>query len=320
MCTAIAHRAGGGFLARNLDLQVVHGQQVVIAPRRVPLRFRHQPCAVSHYAMIGAALPAEELPLYFEAVNEAGLAAAALAFEGDCVYAPSRGEAGELAPFEVIPYVLCHCATVEEVRARLRGMRVSAIPFDAAHPLTPLHWMVSDRERTLVIEPLGDGLCVLDDPVEVLSNSPRLSYQLTHLAEFAGLTPEAPTHLLGLQPSHRGFGLKGLPGDFTPSSRFVRAAFLKAMLPTDRDRMGALLDTFRVLDSVAYLHGAMPTADGAYAVTQYSCACHLPSGTYYYRSYDDPTVRAVSLRHISPEGAVCKVYPMTAAFRVTEEN
>ena len=319
MCTALMHRTAGGFLARNLDLQEVYGQQVAVLPRCAPLHFRHQPSLRTHYAMLGAAVVRDGMPLFFEAVNEKGLCAAALAFEGECVYAPPCQTAGELAPFELIPFVLAQCASVEEARRLLKTVRLTAIPFAAEEPLTPLHWIVADRERSLAVEPLSDGLHLTEDPVEVMTNSPRMSYQLTHLAEYANLHVEEPRHALSLTPFHRGFGLKGLPGDFTPTSRFVKAAFLKEALPQTADVTAGMLDSFRVLDSVAYLHGTMPKGE-AFAVTQYSCVCHLPSGTYYYKTYADPTVRAVSLSRVSLEGTLCKVYPMTNAFRVTEEN
>ncbi len=319
MCTALAHRAAGGFLARNLDLNTLYGQQVVVTPRRAPLCFRHQPPSRTHYAMLGAAVLRDAMPLYFEAVNEAGLAAAALAFEGECVYASPRRETSELAPFELIPFVLASCTTVEEACALLRTVRLAAVPFSVDEPLTPLHWILTDRKRSLVVEPLAEGLCLLDDPAEVLTNSPRLSYQLTHLAEYGNLRFVEPSSWSGMTPFHRGYGLKGLPGDFTPSSRFVRAACLKTALPRDADALTGMLDSFRVLDSVAFLHGVMP-AEERFAVTQYSCACHLPSGTYYYKTYGDPTVRAVSLGRAPLDATMCTVYPMTTAFRVTEEN
>ncbi|MBQ4618064.1 MAG: linear amide C-N hydrolase [Clostridia bacterium] len=291
MCTAFCQHS---FFGRNLDLQRVYGEEVTVTPRRFPLEFRRQPKLDVHYAMIGAARVQEGIPLYFEAVNEHGLAMAGLSFERDCAYTPPETE-GALAPFEVIPFVLAQCADVKEAVQLLGDRTVAALPFDESLPVTPLHWFLCDRTSAVAVEPLEMGLAVCDDPVGVLSNSPPLSYQLTHLSEFASLQAAEPSSLFdgAVSPRHRGYGLKGLPGDFTSSSRFVKAAVLRALTPPPEDEAIGVADAFHLLESVAYPRGAMLASDGTFAVTQYSCVCSLENGTYYYKTYRNPSVRAV---------------------------
>ncbi len=307
MCTAFCQH---GFFGRNLDLQRVYGEEVTVTPRHFPLTFRRQPSLNVHYAMIGAAMVAEGMPLYFEAVNERGLAMAGLSFERDCVYAPPETQGKGLAPFEMIPFVLAQCATVEEAVCLLQGVQVTATAFDDTLPVTPLHWMLADRVRCVAVEPLETGLSVCDDPVGVLSNSPPLSYQLTHLSEFAALQAAEPPSLFdgAVYPRHRGYGLKGLPGDFTSSSRFVKAAVLRALTPPPEDEEAGMADAFHLLESVAYPRGAMIAADGSFAVTQYSCVCSLENGMYYYKTYRNPSVRAVPFS--SKDEATLIRYPM----------
>ena len=55
MCTSIAMQQGGGLFGRNLDLEYSFGEQVVVTPRRYPLRFRRQPPLDRHLAMVGMA-------------------------------------------------------------------------------------------------------------------------------------------------------------------------------------------------------------------------------------------------------------------------
>ena len=70
MCTAVSWNSRHHYFGRNLDLEYDIAEQICITPRRYPLRFCHQNTILSHYAMIGTAIVADDYPLYFDAVNE----------------------------------------------------------------------------------------------------------------------------------------------------------------------------------------------------------------------------------------------------------
>ena len=68
-----------------------------------------------------------------------------------------------------------------------------------------------------------------------MTNSPAYDWHLLNLRNYANLTPQAarPHAIDGvsLAPFGAGSGMLGLPGDFTPPSRFVRAvAFVNTMV------------------------------------------------------------------------------------------
>ena len=114
MCTAISYTPFDHYFGRNLDLERSYGEQITIMPRKYPLHFRCGKSLDNHYAMIGMAAIADGYPLYFEASNEKGLSLAGLNFPGNAVYYPFCNEKDNIAPFELIPWLLAQCSCVEE--------------------------------------------------------------------------------------------------------------------------------------------------------------------------------------------------------------
>ena len=114
MCTCITCENGAFYFGRNLDLDVSFGEHVVITPRRFPLHFTGMPVLKEHYAMIGMAAAPEKFPLYAEAVNEKGLCMAGLNFPDNAVYRKEEAGMFNAASFEMIPWILGSCGSVEE--------------------------------------------------------------------------------------------------------------------------------------------------------------------------------------------------------------
>ena len=106
----------------------------------------------NHYAMIGMAFVTDEYPLYYDATNEKGLSMAGLNFPGNAEYKPYCALKDNVAPFELIPWVLGQCATVREARELLGRTNLLRHAFSPELPLTPLHWLLADREECVVLE------------------------------------------------------------------------------------------------------------------------------------------------------------------------
>ena len=64
--------------------------------------------------------------------------------------------------------------------------------FSPELPLSPLHWIISDKKESIVVEPMADGLKVYDDPVGVLTNNPTFDKQLFTLNNYRTLSPKTP--------------------------------------------------------------------------------------------------------------------------------
>ena len=157
MCTAITYHAQEHYFGRNLDLPRSYGESVVVTPRNFPLPFRRVPSMDRHYALIGVALTAEGYPLYYDAVNEKGLCMAGLNFPDNAVYQPEDPRRDNVAPFELIPWILGQCASLEEARTLLDRLNLAGIPFSRQLPLAPLHWLLADRIGALALEPVREG-------------------------------------------------------------------------------------------------------------------------------------------------------------------
>ena len=169
MCTAMHIH---GCFGRTLDLEHTYGEQVVLTPASFVLPMRHRPALTHHYAILGMAVVADGFPLYYDGVNECGLAMAGLNFPHSAVYAPARNDGQDVASFELIPYVLGGCATVAEAKEALADIRVCDTAFSAAFPPTGLHWMVADATASIVVESTAEGLQVYHNPIGVMTNEP----------------------------------------------------------------------------------------------------------------------------------------------------
>jgi len=223
MCTALTFKTRDCYFGRTLDVERRYHETITVTPRRFPLRFRRKETLRHHYALIGMATVAEGVPLYYEAANEQGLAMAGLNFPGHARYFPMAADRDNITPFELIPWLLGQCRDLGEARALLDRLNLLDLPFCASLPLTPLHWLLADREGAVTVECTVHGLTVADNPVGVLTNSPPFDYHLTRLNEFQNLTASEPTDRFGgppLTPFSLGMGAIGLPG-FLPSSSIL---------------------------------------------------------------------------------------------------
>lgn len=306
MCTCITYQNNDFYFGRNLDLDCSFGEAVTIAPRNFPFVFRKAGRQDHHYAMVGMASANGSFPLYAEAVNEKALAMAGLNFPGNAFYQKPDGKGLELASFEVIAWILGKCASVSEAEAYLGEMKIIDTAFSDRIPPAPLHWMLADRERCLVLESMSDGLKIYENPFGVLTNNPPFEYHRMNMNNYMNLTAESPQNRFGdkldLKPYAQGMGALGLPGDASSPSRFVRAAFLKCNSVSQEEEKANVSQFFHILDSVAMVRGAVVTDQGTYDITTYSCCANVRTGVYYYKTYDDSQVRAVDMYETDLEG------------------
>ena len=152
--------------------------------------FRKQGEMQFHFAMIGMAYVPDEYPLFYDAVNEKGLCMAALSFPGFARYGPIAEEKENIGPFELIPWILGQCNTVEEARWLLDRIQIADFCYSSVLPNTPLHWLIADKYESIVVECLEEGLKVWDNPIGVLTNNPPFDFQLLHLNHYLGLSSQ----------------------------------------------------------------------------------------------------------------------------------
>ena len=324
MCTAVSYQTKDHYFGRNLDLECPYGEGVVVTPRNYPFRFRRLREMSKHDAMLGVAVVEEGCPLYYDAVNEKGLAIAGLRFPDWATYMPQMPNWDNVTPFELPWWLLGQCATLEQARRLLERLNPLREDFRPDLPLTPMHWMLSDRTGSIVIEPMPEGLRVYDDPEQVLTNSPPFPFQRTNLSLFMGVSPEPAENRFfppaGLKPCSCGMGGIGLPGDLSSSSRFVRAAFTRLNSISGQSEAESVNQVFHILNSVAQTRGTVRLGEGKCEVTVYSSCCNTDRGIYYYTTYDNGQITAVDLHRENLDGQELICYPIQREQRIYWQN
>ena len=297
MCTAITFSKKDFYFGRTLDLEETYGEEVVISPRNYPLPFVQMPDLKWHHAIIGMAHVADGYPLYYDAMNEAGVCMAGLNFPGFAQYRKNVDGMDNVACFEFIPWVLGQCSNLEDVRKLLARLCLIEMPFSPELPTAQLHWIISDQTGCITIEPLAEGIRLYDNPVGVLTNNPPFDDQMFQLCNYMHLSPNPPhnhfARKVDLKPYSRGMGAIGLPGDLSSQSRFVRAAFTKLnSLCTEEESISQF---FHILDSVSQTRGCCRLGKGSCEITQYTSCCNASRGIYYYTTYGNRRISAVDL-------------------------
>ena len=323
MCTAITFQTEYHYFGRNLDLEYHYNETVTITPRQYPLKFRYASEIISHYAFIGIATIDRGYPLYYDATNEFGLSIAGLNFPHLAKYQPISYQKNNIAPFELIPWILSQCKSVEETELLLKMTNIADIPYSENFPLTPLHWIVCDKRKTIVIEPTKYGLQIFDNHVGVLTNSPGFEFQMHNLSNYLNLTPMWPQNRFSrdikLEPYSAGMGALGLPGDLTSTSRFVRAAFTKLNSVCNPDENSSISQFFQILGSVAQQRGCVQL-NGKPEITLYSSCCNTEKGIYYYTTYENRQITAVSLHGVDLNDVNLSDYPLRNQQSIKKEN
>ncbi len=324
MCTALSLRTKEHYFGRNLDLSRSSGEEICVVPRRYPLKFRTLGTTDNHYAMIGVAMVIGGIPLFYDATNEHGLSAAGLNFPGNAFYEPMEEGKDNVASFEFVSWILAGCKTVAEARNALENARIVDIPFSEQVPPAPLHWMIADRDESIVVEAMADGLHIHENPAGVLTNNPPFEYQMFNLNNYRNLRVDngenSFSENLSLQTYCHGLGAIGLPGDVSSMSRFVRCAFGRANSVCEGDEMSSVSQFFHLLSSVEMLRGGCKMDTGAWDITVYSSCVNTDRGLYYYVTYDNRQISCVDMHRTDLDGETVARFPMEKEQQVRYQN
>ncbi len=328
MCTAIFDNRYGSFFGRTLDLECSYGEEVARTKKSTELSFIYEGGMDSRFAFIGMAhrvsaecgvrsadirreaanceANVEGVPLYYDGMNESGLCIAALNFSKCAVYNEKKDKCRNLASFEVIPFVLANCGNIDCVKKLLSGANITNDAFSEKYPPAPLHWMIADRERSIVAEQTARGLEIHENTVGVMTNPPDFVYHMTRLSDYSSLSPLPPENKLcpELELPHysRGLGAYGLPGDYSSVSRFVRAVYVKehTLLPSkalfNKEKESFAFDRFlHIMSSVSVPLGCILTDSDKPVCTVYTSVCDMDELTYRYFTYSDREIKTAEL-------------------------
>ena len=265
---------------------------------------------IGRFGLVGISMLDHGAPA--DGINEAGLTAGLFYLPGFTEYQEYLPElADNTIPGDLLAsYTLSMFETVDEVRAGLDDIRVVGVVDETLGFPFPFHMLVADRfGGRIVIEYIDGELTIFDAPLGVITNSPNYDWHMTNLNNYVNLSaigvPEVEASGVTFAPLGAGSGMIGLPGDFTPPSRFVRAT---AFSQTARETTGGydtVREAFRVLDNFNIPADAAEGAqddvqsdDLLYSATQITTASDSQNLVYYYHTMYDRTVHMVDMKQI----------------------
>ena len=258
---------------------------------------------ISLYGYAGLAV--EQPEFIIDGTNEAGLSAALF-------YFPNYGEYQEynesdkdisLADFQVVSWILSRFSSIDQVKAAINNVRIINVDPSAS----TVHWRITEPNGRQVVMEIVNGVPnFYENEIGILTNSPGFKWHTTNLNNYVNLHPggAGPTAFgpINLRAFGAGSGFLGLPGDFTPPSRFVRAAFLKTYSLQQDTANKAVEQSFHILNNfdvplgVQFAVGKAP--NDMPSATQWTISTDLANRVIYYHTMYNRTIRSIDLKEI----------------------
>lgn len=316
-------------VGRSLDYPAQMGFQLCVIPRGLarkataPEEGAQTKSWTTRHGVVGLSIAGNDATL-FDGMNDSGLSAHVLYMVGGFFHVSEfRGDGTDVSQAELASYLLSTCATIAEVRTALSELNVwgwnAGLPF-----VPPVHVLVHDRTGSAAIEFRPEGVVIIDNPTSVGTNSPYLEWHLLNLNNYVGFSAENPkaqrvrsdVEGLSIRPMGVGWGLHGLPGDYTGPSRFVRAVALVSLATTPRDSREAEMLTLHILNTFDVPAGAVrepgPDHTTVDEVTYADTIANLTDLRFSYRALDDPTVYVVDLKTTDFTGPAARFRDLSA--------
>lgn len=325
-CTGITlkSRDGGVVVARTMDWSREEMDNIyVVVPRghsarsMLPDGSNNGMMFTSVYGYVGLGM--EQADFIVDGTNEAGLSAALFYFPnyGQYVEYDDAYRDQTVADLQLVSWILSQFSTIDQVKSAIENIRVVHVDPRA----DTVHWRITEASGKQVVLEFIDGKPVFyDSELGVLTNSPAYSWHLMNLNNYVNLKPGAagPTALgpLTLRPFGAGSGFLGIPGDMTPPSRFVRAAFFQSFSLTQPTAFESVMQAFHILNNfdvptgIQFAVGESPT--NMPSATQWTIATDMTNRVIYYHTMYDRALRSIDLKNINFETVAFQSHPLSA--------
>ncbi len=278
MCTTIGFSYNKGVVfGRTLEIGVALDNKILYVPKdQVDFVDSIEGKYPSKYAAIGSGF--FNIPSFGDGINEEGLMGSSNFFPKYASFShePVEGKKN-MTTSNAFDYLLTRCKNIEEVREEAKDI-VLLEKGNGEDVSTSNHFFFMDAKGNKVVLEPRDGVLLAydnpygvltnspefhwhDNPYGVLTNSPEFHWHTTNLKNYVNLTQEnieeADFNGEKVSKLGEGTGMIGLPGDFTPPSRFVRAAYFVSNTDKELNREEAILQGFRVLSQFDIPRGAI---------------------------------------------------------------
>lgn len=271
----------------------------------------------SRYAVVGAnALHHIDI---IDGINEKGLAGGLFYFT-DYEYqtVPPHETARCIASWQLLTWILTTCASIAQVKTQLPLIRVGKASLPEWGIQIPIHVLLTDTTGAcIVIEYIKGKLVLYDNPMGVLTNNPSFDWHMTNLRNYVNITNVDVSSLklaqFSIMPTGSGSGMLGIPGDFTPPARFVRAVAFSHYTQPPATQQEAVTTLFHLLNLFDIPKGSVKTREDNQTVTEYTqwtsvSDTHTP--TYYFHTYNNRNPRKVVLGELNPTHKTTITMPM----------
>ncbi|MBQ8294451.1 MAG: choloylglycine hydrolase family protein [Alphaproteobacteria bacterium] len=274
------------------------------------------------YGYVGMAVQQPEFVV--DGTNEAGLSAALFYFPNYGEYKPydEMDQDISLADFQVVSWILSRFSSIDQVKAAINDIRIINIDPSAS----TVHWRITEPSGRQVVMEIVNGVPnFYENEIGVLTNSPGFQWQITNLNNYVNLHPggAGPTQFgpITLRAFGSGSGFLGIPGDFTPPSRFVRAAFFKTYSLQQDNAYDTMQQAFHILNNfdvplgVQFAVGRAP--NNMPSATQWTVATDLANKVIYYHTMYNRTIRSIDMKNIDFATVPFQYHPLDTAKRQT---
>lgn len=252
------------------------------------------------YAAVGT--NAFGFPYFVDGVNETGLA-------GGFFYFPGFAEYQEVSPDDydkslpmwmLLTWMLTTCSNVQDIKNALPNIYVSKANLPGKLGLPPAHLIVHDATgKSLVVEYINGKLHMHDNPLGVITNAPNFDWHLINLRNYIHLSPitTQPRDMAGMTFASlgQGTGMLGLPGDFTPPSRFVRITTFTQAAPQAQNATDGIYQAFHLLNNFDIPKGTVKDHNGLTEYTQWTSAIDMKNKVYYIKTYEAFQLQKIDL-------------------------
>jgi len=311
------------FQARTMEFGPdVTGWRLISVPRGYPYAScRQKICGegiegikwTSLYQYVGMSPARPDLPLIDEVtdgMNEKGLACGGFYHMGYEDYKKNPVSTRAIANTDFVSWVLSNFATVQELKDALSQRRVEVtqftVPSCSGNSTCPqLHFAVTDAGGASVVVEFKGGEPIVFNSIGVITNNPTYDWHTTNLNNYIGLQALSRESGIFYNRSYNklgnGTGAIGLPGDFTPPSRFVRAMFfLTTSMPSYTSPDEGVARAFRILNQfdipVGSIVAPSPTGQGMIQdSTMWTSLSDTKRRRYYFHTQTNRTVRVIEL-------------------------
>lgn len=261
-------------VGRNFDYEISYNEK---------LRFINKNEFNNKYKIMGICTGiVEEYPLLYDGINEHGLVCGGLSFEGNAVYNNEMDLVHNIPSYSFVLSVLGNCKSVEEVKNYLENVNITNEQYSDVFPSSDLHWFISDKDESIVVEQTIKGLNIYNG--SVMTNNPTypdmLAYKIFNNNKIGGYLYELPKEY-----HSRGFETFNLSGDYTSIGRFCRLSYLKNKLEESDNEFNNVNCAFHLLSSIEQIYG-VTNVGNEYEYSIYSIVYDMDELKVYLKPYD----------------------------------